>query len=247
MAGIDPAHVKLTYLHAVVSRWLDSDAEHSAGIKGWSLTPMIDVDGVPAIHFITMSGDAFDTAGIASLAGHNVRLGSQDGVALADPILLERLSADEVLETPPAHAHTVTFMTPTSLRHGSKTSPLLDPVGLATSLTRRWNGLVSSVEHQLSPSAATGAFVSDIDGHNTVLRLHSMTVSGFLGSMRFEYATDQSAHLFSRMWALAEHVGVGAYTTAGLGCVAIEKTEEKRDPRRDPAPRNQRRTPIPTR
>lgn len=229
VVGVEPHRVKLSYLHAVTSRWLDGREDHGKPGKAWSLTPMIDVDGVPALHVITLSEAGFDALATSRLAGKQIRLGSQNGTIVADATIIEERGLTDLMNAPVRRAHCVSFLTPTALRSGSRTSPLLDPYGVANSLTRRWNSLMTHPDLQLSAASGRNAWVSDIDGHNTVLRMHSITVSGFVGRMRFEYSDHDSATLFSRLWALAEHAGLGAYTTSGLGCIEVEETWQSGD------------------
>lgn len=218
--GMNPNRVKPAYLHAVASSWMEDTDRHHARRKDWSVTPMINVDGVDAVHVVALTAEASNTLGARSLGSSSIRLGSQNGYILTDPIALESFSYDDVLNAPVDSAHVVEFLTPTALRDGSLTSPFLEPLRLARSAVSRWSSLVGD-DLTLDADAARGTWVSDIEGHNDVLKLHSVTVSGFVGRMRFVHQTDGAAELFSRIWAFAEHAGVGAYTAAGLGCIAL--------------------------
>lgn len=218
IAGVDPRHVKSAYIHAVVTSWPGHEPD-----KPWSITPIIDVDGVHAIHVITLSESAGETASGLSLAAKELRLGSQTGHFLGDPVAIEAVTFADMLDTDPQSAHCVAFLTPTTLRSGTRTSPFLDPVRLARSTVTRWNKLVPAAA-TLVADDARDTWVSDIDGHNEVTSLHKTTVSGFVGRMRFVHPTEQSAQLFSRLWTFAEHAGIGAYTAAGLGRICLEQT-----------------------
>ncbi|MFT4124891.1 MAG: CRISPR system precrRNA processing endoribonuclease RAMP protein Cas6 [Gordonia sp. (in: high G+C Gram-positive bacteria)] len=238
VGGIDPRKVKLSYLHAVVSGWMEDDLDdHRAERKQWSLTPITQVDGVAAIHVVTLTESAYTVMASAAPAGE-IRLGSQHGVVLGRPVVAGGVTVDDILDTPVERAHCVVFRTPTALRNKDCISPLLEPYRLVGSAVKRWNSLVADsarqLEHGVAPSEI---WVSDLDGRNEVMKVHGITVSGFVGRMRFVCENDNAAQLFSRIWAFAEHAGIGAYTPHGLGCVAREDTWQPREPRRPARPR----------
>jgi CRISPR/Cas system endoribonuclease Cas6 (RAMP superfamily) len=159
-----------------------------------------------------------------AVATRPVRLGSQTGHFLTDPIPLETRSYEELFDCPVEAAHCVRFVTPTSVRDGNISSPFLEPSRLAKSAVKRWNKLVDNPTLLLDHRHAAGTWVSDLDGRNGIVTRHRITISGFVGRMRFVCPTKDSARLFSTVWAFAEHAGIGSYTTSGLGRILREPT-----------------------
>ncbi|MFI8774868.1 CRISPR system precrRNA processing endoribonuclease RAMP protein Cas6 [Gordonia sp. NPDC062954] len=212
----------------MISVWMDGAEQHHDTRKPWSITPMTRIDGVDAIHVVSLSESANVAIGSRALARTQVRLGSQVGQFLGDPVALEFATARDLAAEPVEEAHCIRFFTPTTLKDGNRSSPLLEPIRLARSTVSRWNSLFADPADHLDITDAQGVWVSDLDGRNEVVKLHSTTVSGFVGRMRFVCTTEESARLFSRLWAFAEHAGVGAYTAAGMGCVLREPTWQPR-------------------
>lgn len=79
-------------------------------------------------------------------------------------------------------------------------------------------------------------WVSDIDGHSELLHLPGLTVSGFLGRIRYVCDDQVMAHTFGRLLRFAEFAGVGRYSTRGLGAIQLEPTWDSPPTRHRPPP-----------
>ncbi|MFI7531463.1 CRISPR system precrRNA processing endoribonuclease RAMP protein Cas6 [Nocardia salmonicida] len=226
--GIDPVRVKLDHLHAVAGRWVDD--HHWANTKPWSIRPARRIDGVAVFELTTLTHAAATRFTTAITPGQPIRLGTQHGTILTQPHIIDAQPWNRLhpTPTPAAHAWSVTFLTPTTFGNGNRFSPWPDPSSIARSLTTRWNTLRPNNIPQLpeDPKLWRRVWVSDIDGHSEVLDLQNLTLSGFLGRVRYVCEDPQMAAIFQSLLTFAEYAGVGRYPTRGLGAIRLEPTWE---------------------
>ena len=242
---IDPgAVVSPAHLAAVAADWIEprgapqsAPLSHDSARKRWALGGLEMIDGVTAVRIVTFSTATSERMMTVALQGKSFRVGHQHGVVIGDPVACEVVTAAEILRPDlVARSHGVTFLTPTSLRRGSRSSPLLEPRRVAVSLSRRWTQFSSAELPDIRDPRSMDLTVTDIDGRNEVFKIgggrkipgdsvcenkKEHSVSGFLGRMRFEYHTQESALLFSALWNFGLSAGVGAYTTNGFGRIAV--------------------------
>lgn len=227
VTGIDPTRVRLDHLHAVASGWMDDN--HWDTIKPWAITPLSQIDQVTTIGVITLTENAGTTLATAVSAGTPLRLGAQHGHALSDPVLRQVTRPELLLETShvaPTRASVWNFLTPATFRNRNRTTPLPDPQRVVHSLSAKWQGLYPSLgdELRMEPRQVADISVTDIDGHNEVFPIGAMTVSGFVGRVRYAAGDRVDAGRFAALCEFAELAGVGSYTTRGLGRIRREDT-----------------------
>lgn len=219
IAGIDPAGVKLDHLHAVACRWVDD--EHWRSPKDWSVRPMRSVDGMGVVEVATLTHAARDRLLDRVSAGSKVRFGGSSGTVLTDPHPVARADWAEFMGLTAASSWDVHFLTPTAFGNGSRFSPWPDPFAMGRSLIQRWNAVHPDGPIEIDPAGWRKVWVSDVDGHSEVLHLAGLTVSGYLGRIRYVCTDPSVAAVFDRLLRLAEYAGVGRYTARGLGTVAV--------------------------
>lgn len=239
-AVVSPAH-----LAAVAADWIEARGapqsaplSHDSAHKRWALGGLEKIDGVTAVRIVTFARATSERMIEVELQGKRFRVGRQHGVVIGDPVACEQVTAADILHPDlVTRAHSVTFLTPTSLRRGSRSSPLLEPRRIAVSLTRRWSEFASAALPDIRDPRSLDLTVTDIDGRNEVFNIgggrtrpkgtvneknKEHSVSGFVGRMRFEYHTEEAAVLFSALWNFGASAGVGAYTTNGFGRIAVD-------------------------
>lgn len=222
VVGIDPARVKLDHLHAVACRWVD-DA-HWASPKPWSLGGISALDGVQVCEVVTLTAEVARRLGDRVTPGSRIKLGKQHGTILTSPQPMATRDWARLAEPTAASAWQVSFLSPTSFSNGSRFSPWPDPTPMGRSLIQRWNAVHPYSKVVVEPNAWSKVWVSDIDGHSETLRPAGLTVSGFLGRIRYVCTDPVVAGVFDRLLQFAEFAGVGRYTTRGLGTVRLEPT-----------------------
>lgn len=221
LAGIDPTRVKLTHLHAAASRL--ADRHHWASPKPWSARPPRTVDGLPVLEIITLTSEAADHLHTTATPGAPIHFGHQHGAILAPPRPLAGATwTDLHTATPTTDTWTIAFRTPATFGNRDRFTPWPDPTAVARSLTNRWNSLNPHPTQQLDQDPRTWRhiWVSDVTGHTELLPFPGLTVPGFYGTIRYRCDTPTSRTLH-RLLLLAEHAGVGRYTTRGLGIITL--------------------------
>jgi CRISPR-associated endoribonuclease Cas6 len=227
--GIDPARVRVEHLHAVVSGWFDStDVAHRAPAKPYTVSPPTRHPTGAAGFEVTLLDDALTNQLLTRAApGIRLRLGAQH-TRLTD-------GAEQLAATPwaqladagsNANAWCLHFVTPTTFRRGNAFTPWPAPQAVLGGLRATWRRFAPPHLSDLVLDLATDpVWVTDIDGANEVLRINNLTVSGFVGRIR--YACDgppDTRAAVDRLMRLAPYAGIGAYTTRGLGQVRLEPT-----------------------
>ena len=95
---------------------------------------------------------------------------------------------------------------------------------MARSLLQRWNAVHPDGAIEVEPTGWSKVWISDVDGRSQMLPLAGLTVSGFLGRVRYVCPDPVVAELFDRLLRFAEYAGIGRYTTRGLGVIRLEPT-----------------------
>lgn len=127
--------------------------------------------------------------------------------------------------TEPSNAWSIAFLSPATLRSGTQSYPAFEAGRILSGLQSRWNRHVGDVYGSIDVSAALSSVrITDIDGHSVIHRIGGFTVSGFVGHIRYVTADPESAAPVDLLWRLGEFVGVGSYTTRGLGRIRMEPT-----------------------
>ena len=227
VAGIDAGRVQPDHLHAVVARWLDS--RHRQTVKPWAVMSMGTTDGIPTVGVVTFGESAGERMLSATHAGHEMRLGAQQGCVLSSPILQGAVRPEQLLADAAQDASAATvwsFVTPATFRRQGRSTPLPDPQRVTHSVSARWAQLYP--EHadalRFEPAEVAEILVTDIDGRNEVCRVGRIAVSGFVGRVRYEVGRGADPVRFAALSRFAAIAGVGAYTTRGLGRVRLERT-----------------------
>lgn len=218
LGAVNPARVAPDHLHAVVCGWVDD--RHHQSPKPWAVSPLRVVDGVATAEVSTLSAGARDRLMSNVTPGRPVRLGSQLTEVLAPPQLMDAMSDSS---TPPG-AWCVRFLTPTAFGSGARFSPWPDPRTVVRSCAIRYNAFVDGEPIDPASRLASSVWVSDIDGHSEVLSVERLTVSGFLGRIRYVCNDRAFSATFDTLMRFAEFAGLGRYTTRGLGTVRLENT-----------------------
>ncbi|WP_280310280.1 CRISPR system precrRNA processing endoribonuclease RAMP protein Cas6 [Nocardia abscessus] len=244
LAGIDPTRVSLTHLHAVASRL--ADQHHWSSPKPWSARPPRFLDGLCVLEIITLTSEAAHHLHTTATPGTPVRFGPQHGTILTSPHPLATTTWHELhTATPTEPVWTVHFRTPATFGNRDRFSPWPDPSAVARSLTNRWNTLNPDPTQHLDQDPRTWhrIWVSDIHAHTELLPLPGLTVPGILGHIRYHCEDPDTAHTLHRLLLLAEHAGLGRYTTRGLGIITLTQPAPTGDPKhtgaggRTPTPR----------
>lgn len=224
IAPVDDRGVRPVHLHAVVAGMLDRS--HWAPSKAWALAPLAYDGGCQALQIVTMVDGAASLVEEAAVPGAPLRLGGQETVILVPPILEAEVSSEDLLALPHESAMVIDFVTPTTFRRRQRSMPLPEPVRLLNSLRSKWRLCFGDeggevVYRQLDSDEV---WVTDIDGRNKVFKVSGMTVSGFVGRIRYQCETDHAAKSFGALTAMATLTGVGSYTTRTLGRISRERT-----------------------
>jgi CRISPR-associated endoribonuclease Cas6 len=216
--GLDATQVRLDALHAVMASWLDTD--HRDAIKPYSVSPPRPVRGGATVEVGALTDDVERALRSAATPGARARFNRQHVHVSGEPRLLARVAWPDLTDT--AYAWSLQFLTPTCFRRGARFTPWPSPEKLLHGLTGKLTRF-GSVE---APARlAQHVWITDVEGHSEALKLGTLTVSGFLGRVRYECDGDaETATWVSRLMRLAPFAGVGTYTVRGLGVTRHEST-----------------------
>lgn len=228
LSEIDPTRVRVEHLHAVVSGWFDTTEEaHRAPAKPYTVSPPTRHPAGPAAFEVTLLDDALANRLLTRAApGVRVRLGAQHARVV---------DAEQIAATPWSHlaggdsganAWCLRFVTPTTFRRGNSFTPWPAPSPVLGGLRAAWRRFAPPGLAPLVLDLATDpVWVTDVDGANEVLRVDNLTVSGFVGRIRYACdAAPETRVAVDRLIRLAPYAGIGAHTTRGLGQVRPEPT-----------------------
>ncbi|MEO3747194.1 CRISPR system precrRNA processing endoribonuclease RAMP protein Cas6 [Plantactinospora sp. B5E13] len=232
--GIDPTQVRVEHLHAVVSSWFDTTTNaHRAQAKPYTISP-------PARH--TLDSPGFEVTLLDDTLTNRLLTRAAPGVRLRLGAQHTQLDAgaEQIATTPWTHltagdsganAWCLRFVTPTTFRRGNSFTPWPAPNPVLGGLRAAWRRFAPPGLPELVLDLATDpVWVTDVDGANQVLRINNLTVSGFVGRIRYACdAPTDTRHAVDRLMRLAPYAGIGAHTTRGLGQVRPEPTWRQPD------------------
>ncbi|MGV9976532.1 CRISPR system precrRNA processing endoribonuclease RAMP protein Cas6 [Micromonospora wenchangensis] len=225
--GIDPTRVRVEHLHAVVSGWFDTtDDTHRAPAKPYTISPPTRHADTPGFE-VTLLDDTLTNRLLTRAApGVRLRLGAQH-TRLATGA--EQLAATTWTHLAGgdsrANAWCLRFVTPTTFRRGNAFTPWPAPNPVLGSLRATWRRFAPpDLPEIVLDLAADPVWVTDVDGANEILRINGLTVSGFVGRIRYTCDDPDIRAAVDRLIRLAPYAGIGAHTTRGLGQVRPEPT-----------------------
>jgi len=227
LPGVDPATVRLEWLHAVVSSWFDDgEAAHGAKLKPYSVSPPCRADGGVVVEVGLLDDTLVPRLLTRASGGTAVRLGNTTVRLRSAPRQVAAVRWADLAAATSARAWCLRFASPVTFRRGDKFSPWPDPAPVLGGLRARWRAFVPPELPPLSLDLSAGpVWVTDVDGSSEVVRINGRTVSGFVGRLRFECdGDDPTASAVDSLVRLAPFSGIGAYTTRGFGVTIIEPT-----------------------
>jgi CRISPR-associated endoribonuclease Cas6 len=212
------------HLHALVSTLLsESDEEHRANEKAWSVAP-------PAIRgerlYLLLNWLPDDVPpDFARLRADGVRLGRRY-------YAVEEISMRQVpfgmLGMDPAPRLEMSFLTPTWFTRGAGEYALPDPYLVFRRLSDRW-GVVCPDEEQLDDDSLRETLetvrITRFDGRSAPFEAGRGRKTGFAGWARYQLpaaASAEACHTLTSLGRFAAFAGVGAMTTYGAGHVEVE-------------------------
>ena len=228
LSGVEPGEVRWEHLHAAVSRWFDDDSEHHDKVKGWSLTPPRDGPDGPVIEIGLVRDDLLPRLLDHAGRGSRIRLGHTVIRTGADAQPIAATGWDELGGEHQDRAWSLRLLTPMTFRRGNRFTPLPAPTPILGSLRRSWNTWAPADQAIDLDLSSEPVWVTDLDGHNEIVKVNNRTVSGFLGRVRIETDVDGVAAAVGRLINLAAYSGVGAYTTRCFGVARPDPTWQPR-------------------
>ncbi|MCU9518922.1 CRISPR system precrRNA processing endoribonuclease RAMP protein Cas6 [Corynebacterium sp. ES2794-CONJ1] len=232
---IEVKKVSYNALHAAFAVVLDT--EHRGTTKMWSIGRLRQVAwGLAAIRVTTIGDDAAQRLISAWQSSHVFNFSGREAGFVEQPELRAVTSESELVDIEPVKAITVQFHSPTTFRIASKSTPLIEPSRVLHSLNGRWNAIFGRASPGLqaweaSPEGTaktwdvavlSSTWVSDIAGKSTSVRLKKINrLKAFQGTMSFNFDSEIAACSFTPLWSLASYIGLGSYTTRGLGDIEI--------------------------
>jgi len=219
---VDP-DIPLNAPHAVISRWLDDD--HKAAVKGYAISPPRSSGSITVLDVRLLDDTLVDRLMANAGVGEQVRLGRHWFTVATAPHLDRARPWSELCAAVGRRAWEVKFLSPTTFRRGSRTSPLPAPDSVLTSLESRWQLLHPRTAPAMDRDAQQSLWVSDIQGQSQVLPLRDTVVSAFVGRARYVCdGTPDQARAVAALLGFAEFAGIGSHTAFGLGTVAVTST-----------------------
>lgn len=224
VTGVGPTHV-----HAAFSRWFDAtDGEHTADLKPYTVSPVLDLGDRCAVEVSVLSDEAEFHLRRNATVGTVVRLGRQSATITSSPGLLARSSWAELAGCTNDRDWVVRFESPASFRQGNRTTPWPAPVSLLRGLGLRWERWSGLPPRGLRPQVTGLIWVSDLQGASDVVTVgrgaRKTHFSGFVGWVRYRCDDPAVAAEVGPLFHLAEYAGVGSATTKGLGRAWLEPT-----------------------
>lgn len=219
---VDPSRVALPTIHAVVSAWLDD--EHHAQLKPYSVSPLRTADGLTSLEVGLLDDRLEGRLRERTPVGLPVRFGGSMTSITKPSELIYGEDWDSLMVDTGRRAWCLRFATPTTFRHANRFSPWPDPVTIIKGLSDR-RAQFGPSGPELPRMRRDQLWVTDVDGRNEIVKVRGVTVSGFVGRLRFEATEDApNGGLIDALVRLAPYSGVGAYTTTGLGVTRQEPT-----------------------
>jgi CRISPR-associated endoribonuclease Cas6 len=222
-----PEAVRLEHLHAVVSRWFDTDdTAHRANSKGYTVSPLRQGDQGPVIEIGLVDDNLIGSLLANTAPGTPIRLGRTHIAIPTAPTQTAAATWHALAQPGHATAWCLRFVTPLTFRRGNRFTPMPTPKTILASLRATWRTYapadIAQPDLDLSHDPV---WVTDIDGANDVRKVNDRIVSGFLGRLRIECdAEPHIARAVNQVIQLAPFSGIGAHTTRGFGVTRIEPT-----------------------
>jgi CRISPR-associated endoribonuclease Cas6 len=240
--GIDPDRTRLEHLHAAFSGWFDrSEAEHEAGDKPYSISPLTERHGQIGVVIGTMTEYAARRVCAAGLdeaealdgaEAPNIRLGNQ-WRSVGRPVRLKEASWRDLARDGGDRQWRLDFLTPVTFRSGDRSSPLPSVATVVDGLARAWrtwceDPLVRDLP--VDPRGQRALWVSDLDLRSSVTELkvggvrgrgRVVHLSGAMGSMTLRVEDEVGAAWAGPLLRLAPFCGVGSMRAKGFGVVEV--------------------------
>jgi CRISPR/Cas system endoribonuclease Cas6 (RAMP superfamily) len=225
--GINPTLVRREHLHALVSRWFDTaPASHHAAGKPYNVTPPAAHPTGTSIEVGLIDDTLIDQIHTHAAPGTGIRLGTQHTHLTHPPTQLAGLAWTQLATTGTANAWCLRMLTPTTFRRGNAFTPWPAPHAILGSLRKTWlRHTPPDLPHLVLDLSTDPVWVTDLNGANQVVKVNNLTVSGFVGRIRFTCdGPPTTAAAIDKLMRLAPYAGVGAHTTRGFGHVRLEPT-----------------------
>ena len=237
--GLDPHRTRLEHVHAAFSAWFDrSEAEHGAGEKPYSISPLTERDGQIGVLIGTLTDYAAESVCAAGTLGEESRSGSQRPMIrlgnqwrqVGRPRRLEQVSWWELAQPREVRSWQLEFLTPTTFRSGDRSSPLPNVATIAAGLERAWTTWCEDPrvrELVRNPRDRSALWVSDIDLRSRVTDLTvgragtPVRLSGVTGSITLRVDDAGGAAWAGPLLGLAPFCGVGSMRAKGFGVVEV--------------------------
>jgi CRISPR-associated endoribonuclease Cas6 len=228
--GIDPTQVKVEQLHAVVSAWFDHDDTHRASAKPYTVSPPAAATDGAMFEVGLLDDDLTGRLLTRAAPGIRLRFGSQHTTLSHAPQQTAGAPWKQLAAPTTATAWCIQFVTPTTFRRGNAFTPWPAPKPVLGGLRAAWRHFAPTELPNLHLDMSNDpVWVTDIDGANQVVTVNHLTVSGFVGRIRYTCdATPDVCAAVDRLMRLAPYAGIGAYTTRGFGLVRLEHTWQQR-------------------
>lgn len=249
--GLDPHRTRLEHVHAAFSAWFDrSDAEHGAGEKPYSISPLTERDGQVGVIIGTLTDYAAESVCAAGTLGDGgvnagmdagraaegrpmIRLGNQ-WRPVGRPRRLEEASWWDLAQPRDVRSWRLDFLTPATFRSGDRSSPLPSVATITGGLERAWttwceDPRVRDITRDLAsnPRGQSALWVSDLDLSSTLTEItvgrsrRPIQLSGVTGSMTLRVDDVAGAAWASPLLRLAPFCGVGSMRAKGFGVVEV--------------------------
>ncbi len=235
LSGIAPEQVRLEALHAACTRWLDDGREgHQAQVKAYSLSPLRPLGAHVVLEVGLLTAEMEERLWAAVVPGRPVRFDQQRGRVASVPEMVESVPWEVLAEATSARSWTLRFATPTTFRRGNRFSPWPAPGSVLHGLADKWEVCSGGEPVRVARTHVDHVWVTDVEGASQAFEHNRLTVSGFVGRIRYECDDETTARNADRLLRLAAFSGTGTYTTRGFGVTRLEDTRTA-NPARRPA------------
>jgi len=232
--GIDAARVRPEQLHGAMCWLLDPASSiggdaHKATRKGWAVAPLVGDMQAVEMTISTLSEECEDVFLSRCQLGEPLIFGEQQGLVVAEPMVVKRETWDELSQPTGARKWIITTLSPTALANGNRYSPMLVPSSVIGSLSRQWEALSEVRIPRLTGAQSADLWVSTMRGSTVVTIVHHgksvgvkpKVIPGFMGSLTIQSENENVSRIADVLLRFGEYAGVGVCTTHGLGAVRI--------------------------
>ena len=250
--GVQPENTRVEAVHAALSHWFDSDAaQHSCGIKPYSITPITHRRGSFGVEIGTLSAQATVSLLRSAESGRPVRFDAVRAHVSAPPTMLLSETWADLATYSGAYAWEFAYQTPMTIHSGQRYSPLPVPASFLGRLERLWNAHADHDPIELTREDRRDVWVSALAGESVQMQLsigrraHTrgrsrptpVTVSGLEGNVSYRCSEPETAAKVDRLLRFAVYAGTGALTEHGLGVsrlLAIKTRSNRPGPQASP-------------